>query len=216
MLVQTLFLVWCSCSLGIFQFYENQTEYYPRSLIPSRQAKRLQRKPISQHLCTLCEVPFKQLCLPIALKLHKWCGIQGLEDVACVRGNGHYMNIVFFHFLEKGKVVNMTLEGVNYEQMGAVKTTNFCEVLDKANAVLMKLYFVIYPVEVAPSLIKCGMLSDQLACTCCPLCKTNGGHTRPTAFTKLWTVDVSPWSALTVLYRGSLTSPRYNSSFDTV
>ena len=42
--------------------------------------------------------------------------------------------------------------------------------------------------------------SDQFVCTSCPLCITKGGHTQPTAFTKLSTVDVSPWSGPTVLY----------------
>ena len=53
------------------------------------------------------------------------------------------------------------------------------------------------------------MPSDQFSCTCCPLCITNGGHTWPTAFTKLSTVDVTPMFALTVLYKGSFTLPRY-------
>ena len=53
------------------------------------------------------------------------------------------------------------------------------------------------------------MPSDQFSCTHCPLCITNGGHTWPTAFMKLSTVDVAPLSALTVLYKGSLTFPRY-------
>ena len=56
------------------------------------------------------------------------------------------------------------------------------------------------------------MPSHYFACIYCPLCIINGGHTQPTAFTKLSTVDVSPWSALTVLYKGSFTSPRYTFS----
>ena len=44
------------------------------------------------------------------------------------------------------------------------------------------------------------MASDQFSCTSCPLCITKGGHTQPTAFTKLSTLDVFPWSAPTVLY----------------
>ena len=41
-------------------------------------------------------------------------------------------------------------------------------------------------------------------------------ESQPTAFMKISTVDISPWSALTVLYKGSLTSPKYFSSFGTV
>ena len=44
------------------------------------------------------------------------------------------------------------------------------------------------------------------------MCIINGGLTQPTAFTKLTTVDILPWSALTVLYKGSFTSPRYTYS----
>ena len=33
-----------------------------------------------------------------------------------------------------------------------------------------------------------------------------GGHTHPTVFTKLNTFDIFPWSAATVLYKGSFTS----------
>ena len=56
------------------------------------------------------------------------------------------------------------------------------------------------------------MPSHHFACIYCLLCIINRGHTQPTAFTKLSTVDVSPWSALTVLYKGSFTSPRYTYS----
>ena len=56
------------------------------------------------------------------------------------------------------------------------------------------------------------MPSHHFACIYCLLCIINGRHTQPTAFTKLSTVDVSTWSALTVLYKGSFTSPRYTYS----
>ena len=51
------------------------------------------------------------------------------------------MYVMLPHFFKKGKVVHVTLMGVNDDEVGMVKFANFGKVLHKMNTILMKLVF---------------------------------------------------------------------------
>ena len=96
---------------------------------------------IVEQSAQVLEIPVIQMFLPWPLEAGKRNIVQWLHNVWAVSRNGHHLDVIAQHVLQKRVIINMTLMRVNDKEMSSIQQSIPFQEKNKPDSILMKLAF---------------------------------------------------------------------------